>query len=253
MLWYRFNPGRWAAILDNYAAVLERDPGDPEVARAARAALRNYGQVLADFILIGGMTAEQVRERMTVEGLEHVDEALAAGRGCIMAVPHMGSWDMAGSFAGALGYRIAAVTDRMPGSLDDTIVATRQALGLKVIPLGRSAVRAILDELRANAIVALLCDLPHGPGLQVRMFGRQVTVPGGPASLACRAGAPLLPARVLRTGPGTYRIRIDPPIPTEGRCSDKDSHRELMQEVVGHFERFIRANPDQWFAFQRLS
>jgi KDO2-lipid IV(A) lauroyltransferase len=190
---------------------------------------------------------------MTVTGLEHVDEALAGGRGCIMAVPHMGSWDMAGSFAGALGYRVAAVADRMPGSLDDAVVATRQALGLKVIPLGRSAVRAIFAQLEANGIVALLCDLPHGPGVQVRMFGRQITVPGGPASIACRARAPLLPACAVRTGPGTYHVLVDPPIPTEGRCSDKDSHRELMQEVAGHFERFIRANPDHWFAFQQLS
>jgi lauroyl/myristoyl acyltransferase len=253
VLWYRFNPGRWAATLENYAAVLEREPRDPEVARVARAALRNYGQVLADFIVIGGLSPDQVRERVTVEGLEHVDEALASGRGCIMAVPHMGSWDMAASFAGVLGYRIAAVANRMPGSLDDAVVGTRQALGLKVIPLARSAVRAVLAELQQNAVVALLCDLAHGPGVPVRMFGRQVTVPGGPASIACRAGAPLLPACVLRKGPGTYHVVVDPPMPTEGRCTGKDSHRELMQEVVGHFERFIRAHPDHWFAFQQLS
>ncbi len=223
------------------------------MARVARAALHNYGQVLADFILIASLSAAQVLERVTVSGLEHVDQALAGGRGCIMAVPHMGSWDMAGSFAGALGYRVAAVADRMPGSLDGAVVATRQALGLKVIPLGRSAVRAIFAELQANGIVALLCDLPHGPGVHVRMFGRQITVPGGPASIACRAGAPLLPAYAVRTGPGKYHIFVDPPMPTDGRCSGKDSHRELMQEVAGHFERFIRANPDQWFAFQQLS
>lgn len=240
-------------MLDNYAAVLDRPRADPEVARVARAAARNYGRALADFVLIGAMDREEVLERVAIEGLEHVDEALAGGTGCILAVPHMGSWDMAGSFAGALGYRIAAVADRMPGSLDAAVVATRQTLGLKVIPLGRSAVRAIQDELAQNAIVALVCDLPHGPGLSVQMFGRAVTVPAGPAALACRASAPLLPGYVVRTGSGRYRVHVDPPIPTAGRCGGKDAHCRLMQEVVLHFERFIRQHPEQWFAFSRLS
>lgn len=222
------------------------------MARVARAAARNYGEVLADFVALGALDREQLIERVTIEGRDNVDAALEMGRGCIMAVPHMGSWDMGGSYAGALGYRIAAVADAMPGSLEDAVVATRQALGLRVIPLGRSAVRAIMAELKENAIVALLCDLPHGPGVKVDLFGREVTVPGGPAAIACRAGAPLLPACVTRRRPGHYHVRVDPPMPVEGRCAGRDATRDLMQEVARHFERFIRASPDQWFAFQEL-
>ena len=232
--------------------MLDRPRDDPEVARVARAAARNYGYVLADFVALGALDRDALLARMTIAGREHVDLALAAGRGCIMAVPHMGSWDMGGSYAGALGYRIAAVADPMPGTLEEAVVATRQSLGLRVIPLGRSAVRAILAELKANAIVALLCDLPHGPGVTVELFGRPVTVPGGPAAIACRAGAPLLPACVTRARPGHYHVQVDRPIPVEGRCQGPDSNRALMQEVVHHFERFIRASPDQWFAFQEL-
>ena len=250
--WYRLQPGRWRAALENYAAVLGTDPGDPRVARVARAAHRNYGEMMADFMLSGALTPEEVRRRVSIDGLEHVDAALSGGRGCIMAVPHMGSWDLVASYAGVIGYRVSAVAERMPGSLDAAVVAARQALGLKIIPLARSAPRAILDDLRRNAIVALLCDLPHGPGVKVEMFGRQVTVPAGPAALACRAGAPLLPLHAYRRDRGRYHAVIEPPIPTGGRCEGKESHRALMQEVARHFERAIRAHPESWFAFQTL-
>jgi lauroyl/myristoyl acyltransferase len=232
--------------------VLGLPVGDPRVAAAARAAFANYGRMLADFVLIGALGAEELRARVTLDGREHVDAALAGGRGCIMAVPHMGSWDIGGSYAGVLGYRIAAVAERFPGSLDAAVVAARQRFGVRVIPLGRAAVRGVLDALSEGSIVALLCDLPHGPGVEVEMFGRRATVPAGPASLACKAGAPLLPAYVRASGGGRYHVHIDEPISTSGRCSGKQAATDLMQEVVRRFEAFIRAHPDQWYAFRPM-
>lgn len=213
-------------------------------------AIRNYGHVLADFVMVASLSPEELLRSVEIEHRHHADLALAAGRGCIMAVPHMGSWDVAGSYAAVLGYRVAAVAERFPASLDAAVVGAREKFGLRIIPLGRSAVRTVLSALAENSVVALLCDLPHGPGVEVDFFGRRATVPSGPAALACRAGCPLLPAYVRATGPGRYRIHLDRPIPTEGRCGGKDAAARLMQEVVQRFEVFIRDHPDQWFAFR---
>jgi len=251
-LWYGLSLAHRRAALVNYAAVLGREPGDPEVGRVARAAFANYGRMLADFILIGSLGPQEVVDGMTIDGREHLDAALGHGCGCIMAVPHMGSWDMGGSYAGALGYRIAAVAERFPGSLDEAVVRTRQALGMRVIPIGRAAVRGILDELRQDAIVALLFDLPQGPGVEVTFFGRRATVPGGPAAIALKAGAALLPACVYRTGPGRYHVHLDPPLAPPAAGAGRDGGREMMQLVVRRFEDFIRARPDQWYAFRPM-
>src|SRR6202165_4798833 len=154
--WFWLSAAQRRAALDNYAAALGRDRGDPEVSRVARRAFQNYGRMLMDFLLMGSLTPEELIKRMTIDGLDQLDAVLAKGKGAIMAVPHMGSWDMAGSYAGALGYPIAAVAERFPGSLNDAVVRTRQRFGLDVISLGRSAVGAITHALEANAIAALL-------------------------------------------------------------------------------------------------
>jgi lauroyl/myristoyl acyltransferase len=234
--------------LDNYAAALGRDRTDPEVARVARRAFQNYGRMLMEFLLMGSLTREELIGRVTLEGREHLDAALARGRGAIMAVPHMGSWDMAGSYAGAIGYRISAVAERFPGSLNDAVVQTRQRFGLDVIMLGRAAVRGITDALRANRIVALLCDLEQGPGLDVRFFGRRAIVPGGPAALALKTGAVLMPANQFLTSPGRHSIHLDPPL----SIGEGDTKERLMQRVVDRFEDFIRERPDQWYAFRPM-
>jgi KDO2-lipid IV(A) lauroyltransferase len=246
--WFWLSRAQRRAAIENYAAALGREPGDPEVSRVARRAFQNYGRMLMDFLLLDSLSPAELIARMSIDGRDHLDAALSGGRGVIMAVPHMGSWDMAGSYAGAVGYRIAAVADRFPGSLNQAVVGTRQRFGLNVIGLGRSAVRAITEALAANSIVALLCDLEQGPGVGVRFFGRPAIVPGGPAAIALKTGAPLLPACQFATQPGRYHIHLDPPLAqTTGETKEG-----LMQRVVDRFEDFIKERPDQWYAFRPM-
>jgi phosphatidylinositol dimannoside acyltransferase len=246
--WFWLSRAQRRAALDNYAAAIGREPSDPEVARVARRAFQNYGRMLMDFLLMGSLTPEDLIARTTIAGREHLDEALARGRGAIMAVPHMGSWDIAGSFGGALGYPISGVAERFPGSLNAAVVRTRERFGVNVITLGRSAVRGVTQALVDNHIVALLCDLQQGPGVEVRFFDKRAIVPGGPAAFAIKTGAVLIPACAYSTGPSRYHVHLDPPMAL-GLGVTKES---LMQRIVSRFEDFIRERPDQWYAFRPM-
>src|ERR1700694_3520009 len=147
--WFWLNAPQRRAALDNYAAALGLDRSDPEVARVARRAFQNYGRMVLDFLLMGSLTNKELIERTGIDGLEHVDVALARGRGVLLALPHMGSWDNTGSYGGALGYPIMAVTGRFPGSLNDAVVQTRRRYGLAVLLVGRPAVREIIQASRS--------------------------------------------------------------------------------------------------------
>jgi KDO2-lipid IV(A) lauroyltransferase len=247
--------GRRHNAYANYAAVLGLPEDHPEVRRVAHRAFENYGRMLADFMLMGSLGPEEVHTLMTADGLEHLERALESGNGVILALPHMGSWDFAGSVASIWGYRIAAVAERFPGSLDQVVVETRSSHGLDVIPLGsRSSVRAVNDVLARNGLVALLCDLPHGPGVDVRFFGRRAVVPSGPAALACKHRSPVLPVYSRRVGKVGYHIHVDPPIdPPDGdRRPGREVVAGVMQRVIERFEVFIREHPDQWYAFRAI-
>jgi KDO2-lipid IV(A) lauroyltransferase len=246
--WYWLSRGQRRAALDNYAAVLGRDRLDPEVARVARRAFQNYGRTLTDFVLLGGLTPAELLERVTLEGREHLDGALAGGRGAILAGLHMGSWDVSLSYAGALGYHAVAVTERFPGTLNDAVVQSRERFGVKVIMLGRAAVRTLMATLQSNGLVGLICDLQQGPGVEVKFFGRRAIVPGGPAALALKMGAPLMPVYQYPTSPGRHHIHVDPPL----KLSDTESKESVMQRVIDRFQQFIHERPDQWFAFRPM-
>jgi phosphatidylinositol dimannoside acyltransferase len=246
--WYWLNAGQRRAALDNYAAALDLDKSDPEVARVARRAFQNYGRMLLDFLLMSSLSKEELLERTEIDGLGHLDDALTRGRGVLIALPHMGSWDNTGSYGGALGYPIMAVTGRFPGSLNDAVVQTRQRYGLDVLLVGRPAVREIIQALNANRLVGLVCDQEEGPGVEVNFFGRRAVVPAGPAALAIKTGAALMPGYQYMTPSGRHHIYLEAAL----RWPEGETKENLMQRIVSRFEAFIRERPDQWYAFRPM-
>lgn len=246
--WYWLNSKQRNAALDNYAAALGRKRSDPEVARVVRRAFQNYGRMMQDFLLMDSLTPAELIERTTIDGLEYLDAARERGRGVILALPHMGSWDNTGSYGGAVGYPITAVTGQFPGSLNDAILKTRNRYGLQVLLVGRPAVREIIQALKANRIVGLVCDQEEGAGVEVRFFGRRAIVPAGAAALALKTGAALMAGCQYFTAPGRHHIHLEPAL----TWPEGETKESLMQRIVHRFEEFIRERPDQWYSFRPM-
>lgn len=250
--WFHLSRGQHEAALENYAAVLGLPRDHPDVQRTATRAFHNYGRMLADFARLPALVRTEVNELMTYGGTHHIDAALERGRGAILALPHMGSWDVAGTAAGVLGYDIYAVAETFPGSLNDAVVEGRERLGLKIIPLGRAAVPKLIEVLGQNKVAALLTDIAHGRGVEVEMFGRRVELAAGPASLALRTGAALLPVAVWATGTSRYHGHVEPELVPEVTGRRKHDIQVLTQRLARVFERLIRAHPDNWYAFKPI-
>ena len=161
----------------------------------------------------------------TSSGFEHVTAGLAKGRGVILALPHLGGWEWAGRWLADQGHRTTVIVEQLePPELFDWFVRLRSDLGMTVVPLGPDAGRAVLKALADNEIVCLLCDRDiQGGGIEVEFFGERTTLPAGPAMLALRADAPLLPVGVyFTTQVNGHHAVVRPPLPTarEGRLRD---------------------------------
>ena len=137
-----------------------------------------------------------------------------------------------------------------PPKLYDWFVSQRQALGLTIVPLG-DAGGVLLRTLRAGGLVGLLCDRDIvGNGVEVEFFGERTTLPAGPATLALRTGAALLPT-VVYSGPGDWHTAVvHPPLDTARRGSLRADVHRLTQELATCFEEFIVRRPEQWHLYQ---
>ncbi len=199
------------------------------------------------------MSDEEVLRRFTMEGAQRFDEAAAAGTGLVVALPHMGNWDVAARWMAASGHPALAVAERLqPDRLYRLFREHREALGLRIVGQSDPDVgRRLATALKEKEILALVADRDlNGRGIPVEMFGATRNLPAGPAVLSLRTGAPLVVAAVYETPEGDWRCLIGEPLsiePTGDRRADVEA---LTERLAAAFELAISVAPADWHIFQ---
>lgn len=189
---------------------------------------------------------------MDVTGREHLDGALEGGSGAIVALPHVGGWEFAGAWFAEQGFPLTVVVEPVePPELFEWFASTRRTLGMTVVELGPDAGKTALRAIRRNEVVCLVCDRDlTGDGVEVEFFGEATTLPAGPATLALRTGAPLLPTAVYFRPRGGHHAVVQPPLPTQREGRLRDDVIRATQALAHRFEELIRAAPEQWHLMQ---
>ncbi|MCU1378676.1 MAG: putative acyltransferase [Acidimicrobiales bacterium] len=219
--------------------------------REAQRAFDSYARYWVESFRLPELTAEDLDASMSYEGLEHVGHALDAGNGVIMALPHLGGWDFGGAWLATQGFPITVVVEPLePRALFEWFADFRRQLGMTVVPLGPDAGSAVLKALRANELVGLLSDRDiGGGGIEVEFFGERTTLPAGPATLALRTGAALLPTTVYFDGKGHHGV-VRPPLDLTRQGSLREDVARLTQVLAHELEALISHAPEQWHVFQ---
>ena len=187
-----------------------------ELDRKVRQAFDSYARYWIESFRLFKTDRERLEAGMSWEGVGHVEDGLVAGKGVIMALPHLGGWDFGGAWFATAGYPATVVVETLePPELFEWFVDFRRQLGLTVVPHGPDAGTPVLKALRRNELVGLVCDRDlERNGVEVEFFGERTTLPAGPATLALRTGARLVTGAVYFEGSG-HRGIVRPPIPTE--------------------------------------
>jgi lauroyl/myristoyl acyltransferase len=182
-----------ARLKANLARVLGDGASDELLELFTDRGFRSYGQYWAEGAKLPGLAQSTIDRRFVIsEGLEHLVEAKAKGRGVIIALPHIGSWEWGGSFLNSIDLGMTAVAEELePPELFAWFKAKRESIGIRVEPLNEHAGSVLLSTLRDGGVVGLLCDRDiQDNGIDVDFFGERVTMPAGPATLAIRTGPP---------------------------------------------------------------
>jgi KDO2-lipid IV(A) lauroyltransferase len=220
-------------------------------------ALRSYARYWQEAFRLPTLSSERIVRNSVIPGVEHLEKARADGRPIIVALPHSGNWDTAGVwFVDWLGGPFMTVVERLePESLYRRFLAYRESLGMRVVPLtgGERPSSAVLrDWLAGGRSVCLVADRDLGAsGIPVSFFGRQTTMPGGPALLAAQTGASLHPA-VCQFTDGGWRLVIHPEVPLDGSARLRDRVAAATQQTADAFASTIARQPEDWHVLGRV-
>jgi KDO2-lipid IV(A) lauroyltransferase len=245
-VWHRFDRERREMTRRHMGRVLG---AHADVASAARAVMRSYGRYWAEALWIRERRVATVMAGTTVEGIENIRSARDRGKGMIFGLPHMGNWEAAAPVSAGEGVPVVAVAENLPNPrITEWFTAMRAEFGIEIVlATGRGEVMRRLEEaLHANKAVALLSDRDlRGRGIVVEFFGESTTLPPGPASLALKTGAPLLPVAPYFDGLG-HRVVVRPPIPVPELGSRSEKVADMTQALAREMEELIRVEPRQW-------
>jgi lauroyl/myristoyl acyltransferase len=236
-------------LRSNLTRVLGPDVTDAQLEAVTREGLRSYARYWLEVFRLSVIPPEVILDRMTIYGEENLLDAMARGRGAIVALSHSGNWDQAGAWVVRRhGFRFTTVAERLePTEVFDRFVAFRESLGMEVLPLtgGQPPSLVLAERLRAGRLLCLLADRDLSTsGIPVQFFGERATMPAGPAHLAITTGAALLPTALWFDGDG-WAALIAPPVPP----SDLGTMTQALADV---FEDVIRQHPEDWHMLQRL-
>jgi KDO2-lipid IV(A) lauroyltransferase len=210
-----------------------------------------------------------MRDTYLVEGREHLDAAVAGGRGAILLVfhyglalplfgvlrlqfghetsmhlgqaPHLGR--AVGGLAGTFGWAVRAAIR--------TSAAADQFSGPPIYQHPNFTFLMLLRRLGRKGLVGMNADGMGGTDfVEAPFLGGTLRLPTGPARLSARAGAPILPVFALPEGLSRHRLVIHPPL----RCDrdDRESVRATVAAYAAVLDGYVRAHPWAWWSWRRL-
>ncbi|KAK1183405.1 phosphatidylinositol mannoside acyltransferase [Streptomyces sp. NBS 14/10] len=248
--------GKGVLRLEANLARVVPDASPRRLAELSRAGMRSYLRYWMESFRLPAWSEQRVRGGFDPEGLHNLTDGLASGRGVVLALPHLANWDLAGAWVTTeLGVPFTTVAERLkPESLYDRFVAYREGLGMEVLPhTGGSAFGTLARRLREGGLVCLVADRDlSASGVEVKFFGESAKMPAGPAILAARTGALLLPVTLWYDASPVMRGRVHPPIEVPSTGTSAEQAAAMTQELADVFASGIAEHPQDWHMLQRL-
>jgi tetraacyldisaccharide 4'-kinase len=221
--------------------------------RTAREVYAHFGQVLVELFWLPGRGRDEVLSLVEVEGREHVESAMAAGRGALLVTAHIGNWELHGLAHGWTFGPIGVVARPLDNPrLDRRLCALRTAGGNAVI-YKRHALAQMLRTLRGGGGLAILVDqnVQEKDGIFVDFFGRPAATTTVAAALALKTGCALVPCHTELRPDGRYRVVYDPPVVPRPAAQREAEILRLTQELTRVIEGWVREVPEQWLWVHR--
>jgi KDO2-lipid IV(A) lauroyltransferase len=216
----------------------------------ARRSLQNFFRDCAEMAVALEMTEDELIRSIPVAGSEHLHAALKGGSGVLLLSAHLGNFFLIGTRLAIEGYAVSVLVNQ-PRDSHLAMLMDRYRLQIRQKTIHarprHEAIRQLTDALRRNELVLVISDeYRRGDGIEVSLFDRIVIARRGPATIALRTGAAIVPACMIRRPDGKLELIIEPELELDRSGKGAEQIRENTVRVTRWVERTVRAYPDQW-------
>jgi Kdo2-lipid IVA lauroyltransferase/acyltransferase len=254
---YRWNTSRREEVMRCLEGVLGDQLSPAERARVTRDYFRLRSCEAVDVTRLAGKGRALAR-LVEVRGLDHVETALAAGKGAILCSAHFGSFESCFSLIGARGFPITLIGRWLENNWSPIALFFSRLIHRKILerhryrpniePLGQiaTAVQAA-TILRQNELIGICLDPPvlaadRARAVPMDFLNGQALLLPGVTTIAQLMGTPVLMTFLHRSADWRHQVlEISPPMPLD------DDAVTAFKHCLAVVEAAIRQNPAHWF------
>lgn len=252
--WFAVDRRHRDIALDNMRHALGDTLTEHERKALCRSTFINLARVALEIPFLLRLEKKNVHDHVVFEGGEHVQKALASGRGAVFLSAHMGNWELS-SLAVSHAFEIPVTVVVRPldyQPMDRVLTRLRSGAGNRVLDKDKNATE-VGRLLQKGGVVGILMDQNASwyEGVFVPFFGRIACTNKGLAVFAKRYDPVILPVFNHRLPDGRYRAVFEPPLRL---CDTGDVGKDIIENTA-LFNRVIEENirkaPDAWLWVHR--
>lgn len=247
---YRLFHGFRDKSVFNLSVALGAQLDEIAIEKIARRSLRNFFRACVEIGVTLESSDADLRSEIPISGRENLDAALAKGKGVIALSAHLGNFFVVGTRLTVAGYSTFVLVNQprdghFASLMDNYRLKARQKT-IHARPR-REALEELYQVLRRNSVAVMIADeYRKGTGIHVPLFGHTVLARRGPATVALRTGAAIIPVVMVREPNGRLRLIIEPELELVRSGKGRPEITENTLRITQWLERTVRAYPDQW-------
>jgi len=234
--------------LNSLTIAFGREKNRQEIKKIAKDSFRSMAKSAVEMLFFVERPS-LVKDKVRIEGKAYLDRALSEGKGLIVVSAHFGNFPLMLTRFAQLGYKTNAIIRHMRDEkVDEFFLKKRTTLNITTIYSvpRRGCIEESLKSLRRNELLFIQMDQNFGTGgIFVDFFGMKAATATGPAVLAARTKAPILPAFIIRDKDNLLKIIIEPPLHIED-ADNAEVVQKTIQRITGIIENYIRRYPEEW-------
>jgi KDO2-lipid IV(A) lauroyltransferase len=246
---YVLLPERRRIAAANIDACLRELPG-PERARILKEHFESLGLSIVEMAMGWFGRPEAVRQRVDIEGAQHLEAALAHGRGVILFSAHFTTFEFFWPALKPLCPKLGGMYKSQRNPVMNRVMNRGRGRYYDVL-IAKDNVREMLRTLRQNAVFWYASDQSYGGKGSVLLpfFGEPAMTNTAIGRIAKASGAAILPYYCRRLATGRYVMTVGAPLPGIPSGDDVADTRALTKKL----EDYIRLCPEQyWWIHQRF-
>lgn len=244
---------RKTAVYEDNFRIAFPQKSETEIKALARASWSTAGRILGEYSHMNKILNERDGERVEVEVQEPSGSLLDPNKPTVLVAAHLSNWEVLGVALAHLGLPNTSLYSPPTNPwIDRMLRKSRESLQCELVPRDNSA-RRLMQSLKKGRTVGVIIDRRVDEGEKIPLFGQDKLTTTMPAKLALKFDCDLVPVRVERRKDANFKVTFYPPIsPLNSDDCESDQAVDMIGQVHGLFEQWIRQQPQDWFCSKRL-